>query len=184
MAPLLHGWLLLSLESSAIMLLAQRDSVLVSVSWVYIRNPSPEWVLSECLVNEWTSRELLFCLSSWARSAQLSVIWSQTCLVGGEQGTLLLSPSLVITFSEIWSKTPNLEFKISDVLQFYTQMWRKVTSGSWFLNTRVTFFSLLYPQLYLTIWGGTSNIFLTARSGHPSAWSCCCRVSLSVMSDS
>ena len=35
---------------------------------------------------------------------------------------LLLSPSLVITFLEIWSKTPNLEFKISDVLEFYTQM--------------------------------------------------------------
>ena len=32
-------------------------------------------------------RELLFCLSSWARSAQLSVICSQTCLAGGELGT-------------------------------------------------------------------------------------------------
>ena len=32
-------------------------------------------------------RELPFCLSSWARSAQLSVIWSPTCLAGGELGT-------------------------------------------------------------------------------------------------
>lgn len=144
MVPLLHGWLLLSLESSATMSLAQRDSAWtahfklipfpcfpyvctqsgcfiilsqlesiyfpVNLDFTFSLPPQMSWCRGQVSLGQWLrsvhqkpqprvgiqwmfgkwrnqQRELPFCLSSWARSAQLSMIWSPTCLAGGELGT-------------------------------------------------------------------------------------------------